>query len=966
MDIFIYQAKSYFKAFLYPEGKCGEITMNSKAPDTDIKEKLLFASPSEACRLMGSSMHGLSQEEADKRLEQYGKNELAHKKQASMLRKLLANFTSMMALLLWAGGVMAIISGAIELGIAIFSVNLINGFFSFFQEFKADRATNALQKMLPAYTRVVRDGKEKKILATEIVPGDIMILEEGDRISADARILQSNDFRADQSTLTGESNPIRKSGDPLREKCTYLEAENMVFSGTSAAAGTCRALVVSTGMNSEFGKIANLTQSTEKSLSPLQKELNILTKQIALIAFSIGLIFFLIAVFLVQDPWMESFLFALGMIVAFIPEGLLPAVTLSLALAVQKMAKEHALVKKLSAVETLGCTNVICSDKTGTLTQNEMTVNHLWSLRAELTVSGEGYAPSGEIRDGNTVVTAKNSSALNLLLSGAALCSNAKLIPPDEGKERYTVLGDPTEACLNVVAQKGGIDVEALNQTYPRIMELPFDSRRKRMTTIHQLRETFEGSNRIAFVKGAPKEVMELCQRCYDGSSSRPMKEEDRRRIMQANDTYAKDGLRVLAVAYRSLRRDDESLPVSIREYSPENIETNLTFLGLVAMQDPPRSEVKEAVRLCRSAGIKIIMITGDYGLTAESIARKIGIIQSPNARVVSGAELSEMDDNALKEALKGEIVFARMAPEQKYRIVCALQEMGNIVAVTGDGVNDSPALKKADIGIAMGITGTDVAKEAADMILSDDNFATIVRAIEEGRTVYNNIRKFLRYIFDSNTPEAAAPTLYLLSGGMIPVPLTVLQILTIDIGTDMVPALGLGAESAEENVMKQPPRSAKERLLNKNVVLVGFLWYGLLGTLFSVGGYFLASLLNGWPGIPLAAEGTQGYAEATTMMLAGVIFSQIGMALNNRTDYESVFKRGLFSNRYINIGFIIEILILIALMYVPFLSGIFNTAPISWIEWLYLIIIPFAVFGIEEARKKILRMRRAKKELKS
>lgn len=383
-------------------------------------------------------------------------------------------------------------------------------------------------------------------------------------------------------------------------------------------------------------------------------------------------------------------------------------------------------------------------------------------------------------------------------------------------------------------------------------------------------------------------------------------------------------------------------------------------------MQDPPRSEVKEAVRLCRSAGIKIIMITGDYGLTAESIARKIGIIQSPNARVVSGAELSEMDDNALKEALKGEIVFARMAPEQKYRIVCALQEMGNIVAVTGDGVNDSPALKKADIGIAMGITGTDVAKEAADMILSDDNFATIVRAIEEGRTVYNNIRKFLRYIFDSNTPEAAAPTLYLLSGGMIPVPLTVLQILTIDIGTDMVPALGLGAESAEENVMKQPPRSAKERLLNKNVVLVGFLWYGLLGTLFSVGGYFLASLLNGWPGIPLAAEGTQGYAEATTMMLAGVIFSQIGMALNNRTDYESVFKRGLFSNRYINIGFIIEILILIALMYVPFLSGIFNTAPISWIEWLYLIIIPFAVFGIEEARKKILRMRRAKKELKS
>lgn len=381
--------------------------MYTKAPD--IKEKILTARPSEACQLMGSDMRGLSQEEAEARLEQFGKNELAQKKKESMLKKLLANFTSLMALLLWAGGVMAILSGALELGIAIFCVNLINGLFSFSQEFKAERATDALQKMLPSYARVIRDGEEKKILATEIVPGDIMVLEEGDRISADARVLQSNDFRADQSTLTGESNPIRKNGDALKPECTYLEAENMVFSGTSAASGTCRALVVSTGMDSEFGKIANLTQSTKKNLSPLQKELNILTKQIALIAFSIGLVFFLIAVFLVQDPVMESFLFALGMIVAFIPEGLLPTVTLSLALAVQKMAKHNALVKKLSAVETLGCTNVICSDKTGTLTQNEMTVNHLWNLRAEMTVSGEGYAPQGEIRDGDTVVTVKTA-----------------------------------------------------------------------------------------------------------------------------------------------------------------------------------------------------------------------------------------------------------------------------------------------------------------------------------------------------------------------------------------------------------------------------------------------------------------------------------------------------------------------------------------------------------------------------
>ncbi len=942
--------------------KVGEQDMDKSLKTADVREKIPYASPPEACRLLDSNMRGLSQAEAEKRLEQYGKNELPQKKQVSMLQKLLANFTSLMALLLWGGGIMAIISGALELGIAIFCVNLINGLFSFFQEFKAEKATNALQKMLPSYARVIRDGREKKILATDIVPGDIMILEEGDRISADARILQSNDFRADQSTLTGESNPIRKSGDALQKECAYLESENMIFSGTSAAAGTCRALVVSTGTDSEFGKIANLTQNTEKTLSPLQKELNILTKQIALIAFSIGLIFFLIAVFVVQDPWMESFLFALGMVVAFIPEGLLPAVTLSLALAVQKMAKEHALVKKLSAVETLGCTNVICSDKTGTLTQNEMTVNRLWTVRAEMTVSGEGYAPHGEIRDGDTVVTAQKSDSLRMLLSAAALCSNAKLIPPEEGKERYTVLGDPTEACLGVAAAKAGIDTDTLNTDYPRIMELPFDSRRKRMTTIHQIRTPFESSSRIAFVKGAPKEVMELCGRCFDGSASRPMGQEDRERIMQANDRYAADGLRVLAVAYRPLRKDDDTLPSAIREYTSENVERDLTFIGLVAMQDPPRSEVKDAVKLCHSAGIKIIMITGDYGLTAESIARKIGIIQGDNARVISGVELAEMDDLTLKEALKGEIVFARMAPEQKYRIVCALQEMGNIVAVTGDGVNDSPALKKADIGIAMGITGTDVAKEAADMILSDDNFATIVRAIEEGRTVYNNIRKFLRYIFDSNTPEAAAPTLYLLSGGLIPTPLTVLQILTIDIGTDMVPALGLGAEAAEESVMQKPPRSAKERLLNRNVILIGFIWYGLLSTVFAVGGYFLANFLNGWPNVPLAAEGTVGYAQATTMMLSGVVFAQIGMALNNRTDIESVFKRGLFSNRYINAGFVIEILILLAVMYIPFLNEIFNTAPITWVEWLYLICIPFIVFGLEEGRKKLLRNNRSKR----
>lgn len=918
------------------------------------ESQIIYLSPVEAYQLMKTSMEGLDETEVQLRLEKYGKNIIEKKKSESMIKKFLSNFTSLMALLLWGSGILAILSGSKELGISIFCVNLINGFFSFFQEFKAQKATGALQKMMPAYARVIRNNQEIRILAEDLVPGDIMILEEGDRICGDARILRCNDFQVNQSALTGESTPVRKSFKALNEKTTLLEAKNMIFAATTVASGTCRCVVVKTGMDSEFGKIADLTQNTEKTLSPLQKELNILTKQIATIALTIGLIFMVLAVVVIQDPLIESFIFALGMIVAFIPEGLLPAVTLSLALAVQKMAKENALVKKLSAVETLGCTNVICSDKTGTLTQNEMTVNHIWTFEDSFAVTGEGYNFDGAIYAGGQSVSVETSNTLRLLLSGAVLCSNAKLVLNEDN--RYSVLGDPTEACLEVVARKGKLDLDKLNSEYPRILELPFESKRKRMTTIHQLKDNFANWSRIAFVKGAPKEVMELCSNYYLSGKTAKMTEADRQKIMAVNDEYAKDGLRLLAIAMRPLKADDAGLPSSIREYSNENIERDLTFLGLVAMQDPPRKEVKEAVKLCHSAGIKIVMITGDYSLTAKSIAYKIGIIQSLEAKVISGSELAKMDDEQLKEALKGEVVFARMAPDQKYRVVCMLQEMGNIIAVTGDGVNDAPALKKADIGIAMGITGSDVAKEAADMILMDDNFASIVKAIEQGRTVYNNIRKFLRYIFDSNTPEALAPVLYLFSGGLIPLPLTIMQILTIDIGTDMLPALGLGAEQGEASIMNQPPRSLNERLLNKDVIIKGFIWYGLLVSIFALGGYFLVNYLNGWPAKMLAGEGTLVYQKATTMMLAGVVFGQIAMALNNRTDRESVLKRGIFTNRYINLGLFVEIIILLVIIYVPFFNGIFNTAPLDLIEWLYLIPIPIVILMIEELRKKISR----------
>ncbi|MFV0352232.1 MAG: cation-translocating P-type ATPase [Oscillospiraceae bacterium] len=816
--------------------------------------------------------------------------------------------------------------------------------------------------MLPAYARVVRNGQEDKILVEDLVPGDIMLVEEGDKISADARLFESSDLQVNQSTLTGESNPVRKDAAPmLKEDLSRFEIPNLLFAGTSVASGTGKTVVVSTAMQTEFGKIASLTQSMEEEQSPLQKELDRLTKQISMIAIGIGLFFFLAGWLFVGDKIMQSFVFALGMIVAFIPEGLLPTVTLSLAMAVQRIAKEHALVKRLSAVETLGSTSVICSDKTGTLTQNEMTVNTLWLPGREMEVTGLGYAPEGEVLYNAQPMSAKKDKALKNLLAAAALCSNARVVPPNEENTRYTVLGDPTEACLGVAAQKAGIVLADIESEMPRLRELPFDSRRKRMTTVHALARPVDGAQRIAYIKGAPKEVLELCNRYEQDGKVVEVDDAYRETVMQANDKFARNGLRVLAVAYRLINKDC-GLPVAMSAYTPELVEQDLTFVGLIAMADPPRPEVAAAVEKCHRASIRIIMITGDYGLTAESIAKRIGIVKGDNPRIVTGRDLESLSDDELKEALSDEVIFARVAPEQKYRVVCALQELGNIVAVTGDGVNDAPALKKADIGVAMGISGTDVAKEAADMILTDDNFASIVRAVEEGRSVYNNIQKFLLYILNSNMAEAVPSAAFLLSKGGIPLPLTVLQILSIDIGTDMLPALGLGVEQAEEGVMDKPPRNRKMPLLNKSVIVKAFFWYGLIAAVISMGAYFFVNLLHGWPNVPLAASGVV-YREATTLTLASIVFCQIGAVLNCRTEKQSVFKVGLFSNKRVLIGILAEIIILCILIYVPFLQPVFNTAPIGLREWIFLVLIPIPVVLIEEARKALVRKKNAKKQ---
>ena len=638
------------------------------------------------------------------------------------------------------------------------------------------------------------------------------------------------------------------------------------------------------------------------------------------------------------------------MIVAFIPEGLLPTVTLSLAMAVQRMAKEHALVKKLSSVETLGATSVICSDKTGTLTQNAMTVNHLWTLSGNYEVTGLGYAPEGHIEQDGHPVSLKENDLLNRLVRFSHLASNAQVVAPSADNPNYTVLGDPTEACLNVLAEKAGLDLNDNHTWAPRIKEIPFDSDRKRMTTVHSLEKGLDGSHHISITKGAPKEVMELCSDYYDGQGAiKSMTTTERQAILTANDQFARDGLRVLAVAYRPL----EGQHIKEDEWDMRTLEEDMVFVGLVAMSDPPRQGVREAIEQCHRASIRIIMVTGDYGLTALSIAKKIGIVTGDNARVVSGLELADMTDQDLKEALKGEIVFARVAPEQKYRVVNALQELGEVVAVTGDGVNDAPALKKADIGVAMGISGTDVAKESADMILTDDHFASIVHAVEEGRAVYRNIQKFLTYIFNSNTPEAIPSAFFLFSLGRIPLPLTVMQILAIDLGTDMMPALGLGVEPPEEGVMNRPPRRLSDRLLNRQLLLKAFAWYGMIESVLAMGAFFLNYWVNQGHLNYLTSSGPL-YREATTMTLGAIIFTQIGMAMNSRKGRGSIFQIKPFANRIISLGIVLEIILFILLSYVPLFHTLFNTAPIGLDDWLYLLLCPFIIMALEEIRHRL------------
>ncbi|HEX4747393.1 MAG TPA: cation-transporting P-type ATPase [Gaiellaceae bacterium] len=857
---------------------------------------------------------GLTSDEARRRLTEYGPNVLAEAAPASHIRRFAAQLVHLFALLLWAGALLALVGGLPQLSVAIVVVILVNAVFAFAQEYRAERASEALKRVLPQTARVRRDGVEELVPADDLVPGDVVVLGPGDRVSADAEVLTRHELRVDNSTLTGESRPV--------------EPERLVYAGTHVVRGTAEARVVATGMATEFGRIAELTQATRDDPSPLELELKRVTRIVALVSFGLGATFFVVAGFLGMGL-QDRFVFAVGVTVANVPEGVLPTVTLSLALGMQRMAKRNALVRRLSAVETLGETSVICTDKTGTLTENQMTAERVWSPEhGWFEVEGAGYEPFGRfLQNGRPA----SSRPLTELLRCGLLCNDARLT---SGPSGVGIVGDPTEAALVVLAEKGGLRHEQQVARRPRVAEFPFDSERKRMTTVH-----LAAGRRVAYVKGAAEVVV--------GRTTLGLDEQSR--ALEAAEEMERGALRVLACARRVLA-DEESA---------DEVEQELELLGIVGMLDPPRPEVAGAIESCRRAGIRVVMVTGDSGFTAEAVARRIGLVRD-GAHVIGPGELDELADPELATRLaERDVIFARISPEQKLRLARVLRANGEVVAMTGDGVNDAPALREADIGIAMGRGGTDVARETADMVLLDDNFASIVAAVEEGRAVYDNIRRFAGYHFSSNVAELIPFIAWGAAGGAIPLPLTVMQVLAIDLGTDMLPAIALGTEPAEPGTMTRPPRPRSERLLSRQVLARVYGFVGLLEGVGAMTSFFLGYLFGGWRPPPSLPSSGTAYYQATTMTQTAIVMGQVGAGQAMRTDRRSVFSIGLTSNRFLLVGIAFELALAVALVYVPGLNTAFHQAPIPWWWWPALVVWAPVVFFAEEARKAVLRHRR-------
>lgn len=914
-------------------------------------------------KALETNSEGLLSDDANMRRSLYGENRLFEQRKEPLAEKLYKQFLHPATWILVLASLLALLRGDPILGFVIFALTIANAGFTFYRGYRAEQAIQKLQEVLPSYAHVLRDGIDVHIPAKEVVPGDVLILAEGDNIPADARVVEEYGLRTNNATLTGESVPARKVADPTyHHDISELEQPNLIFAGTSVASGTGRAIIYATGMLTQFGRIAHLTQSVKEEPSHFQLELSRLIKIITWIAFGIGGLVLIASLTgeLALSNRHDVLLLTLGIIVAAIPEGLPATLTIALAMAGQRLAQKGVLAKKLNIIETLGTVSIICTDKSGTLTQNQMTVKEIWVSRQKLRVAGVGYSP-----DGDFVPSPHNQpweETLNNLLEAASSCNNSRLYEPTQEHPTWTSLGDQTEAALKVTALKFGLNEKASSILYPRVHEIPFDARRKRMTTIHRRMDA-----EFAFVKGSPREVLQLCTLIEIDNQVVPLTNAMRTEIMAANDDYARNALRVLAMA----RRD---LPGTAGPYNPENVEHDLVFLGLQAMMDPPRPEVEQAIKTCRQAGIRIVMITGDYGLTAESLARRVGMLSTPNPRIITGAEVDEMSELELQKAIESEVIFARMAPEHKLRLVSSFQARGDVVAVTGDGVNDAPALRKADVGIAMGIVGTDVAKEAADIILTNDNFGAIVYAIEEGRAIFDNIRKFITYIFSSNVPEIL-PFVISASFGHIPLALNVRQILAIDLGTDILPAVALGVEKPEPDVMQHPPRRRNQPLIDNKLLGRALLWLGLIEAIMCYIGFFAVYILTGngaAVGLPSFLANLQlpeslsflylpqplKMAElmAVTVFHAGVVMAQVGNAFACRSEISRGAKLGWRSNKYLLVASVAEVLFIVTLIYYQPLAIRFEHIPLPLYYWMLLGLFPFILYGIESIRKTVVR----------
>jgi fructose-specific phosphotransferase system IIA component len=922
-----------------------------KQSDTE-KEGFFALTKEEIYLELGTSDNGLEEVEAVNRLEEFGPNRLRKTPKTPLLVRFIYNFTNLLAVLMWIGSGLSFWAQMPEAGWACIVVILVNAIFSFWQEYKAEKAIDALKKLIPSYARVIRKGTETNVPASGIVPGDIIIIEEGDNIPADARLIEAQELRVDNSAFSGESKLSHKmsEGFPDRGEFLWLEIPNLIFAGTSVAAGIGKAVVIATGMGTEIGRIAYLTQTVKEELSPLQKEVNRLSKLIAVISVVMGFAFFFVGLVFTEMTLLPSAMFAIGIILANVPQGLMPTLTLALAMAVQRMAKRNALIKKLSSVETLGCTNVICTDKTGTITTNQMSVKKIWLNDKIIEVTGGGYEPVGSFLFAGNISApqAFKDDGLELLMRTGTLCNTARLVPPSKESNYWNLIGDPTEGALLVLAKKAGFDYEQQRDDCRVQKRFPFESVRKRMSSVNKLAD----GGLCAFVKGAPRELLEISDKIALGKNIVDLTPAKRAQINAKIDDFAREGLRILGFAYRNVS-DTEMLSVTAQA-----VENKLTFIGVTAMYDPPRETVKEAVAVCKKAGIRVVMITGDYQITALSIAKQVGIVSSDDVEIITGTELSALSDEQLKEKLlEKEVIFARVNPEHKLRVVHTFKLLGNIVAVTGDGVNDAPALKRADIGVAMGLRGTDVAKEAAEMILVDDSFTSIVSAIEEGRAVFENIKKFITYIFAHLVPEAVPYIFYVIF--KVPVPITVMQILAIDLGTETLPALALGVEKPELDIMELPPRPKTKGIIDRIVLFRGYIFLGLLNAAAVVTAYYWVLYQGGWrPGMQLEPSDTVFenplHLKATTMVFAGIVVMQIANIFACRSMKYSAFRMGFFNNKLILWGIVFELVFISLLIYAPFFQRIFSTIGIGWKDWAILGVFMIVIFFLEELRKKV------------